>query len=165
MPDRSTDFDLDAFDPQDRAEAEDETHLNEDADEFTTLEEAPDAFDVNEREGDEDDEQAYAADAADLDIDSLDDEQIDDSELADRPDEYQPEVEWAEAAGEDELEAESAVEDALEPDEIDGLDEVADADSVVGGEDDFTNFQSKRLSDADLEALGYTRSGQTPREP
>ncbi|HXQ09997.1 MAG TPA: hypothetical protein VN805_03255 [Caulobacteraceae bacterium] len=158
MPDRSTEFDLDASDPQDRAEAEDETHINEDADEFATLEEAPDTYDVSVREGDEGDERALSADAAELDVDALDEESVEDDELGDRPDEYQPEVEWAEATGEDELEAESAVEDALEPDEIEGLDEVADADSVEGGEDDFTNFQSKTLSDADLEALGYARS-------
>ena len=34
------DLDQDAADPQDQAETADETHLNEDADEFTTLEEA-----------------------------------------------------------------------------------------------------------------------------
>ena len=32
---------------------------------------------------------------------------------------------------------------------------VRHADTVEGGEDDFTNFQSKRLSDRDLAELGY----------
>ena len=45
--------------------------------------------------------------------------------------------------------------DQVEPDSIDGLDEVADADLVAGGEDDFTNFQSKALSDEDLRRMGY----------
>jgi len=142
-------------DPQDRAEVEDETHLTEDADEFATLEEAPDVYDATRAEGDEDDEDALAADAADLDVDALDEEQIEEDELDDRPDDYQPEVEWAEASGDDE--ADVAAEDALPAGVIEGLDEVADADSVEGGEDDFTNFQSKRLDDADLDALGYRR--------
>ena len=50
--------------------------------------------------------------------------------------------------------------DQVEPDSIDGLDEVADADLVAGGEDDFTNFQSKALSDEDLRRMGYAASGK-----
>ncbi len=49
------------------------------------------------------------------------------------------------------------------PISIDGLDEVADAALVSGGEDDFTNFQSKGLSDEDLERMGYSRRA-TPAE-
>lgn len=48
-------------------------------------------------------------------------------------------------------------EDQIEPDSIDGLEEAADADLVSGGEDDFTNFQSKGLSDEDLKGMGYAR--------
>lgn len=152
------DIDPDGPDPQDRAEVEDETHLTEDADEFVTLDEAPDTYDATRREGDEDDSDALAVDAADLDPAALDEEQVTDDELDDRPDEYQPEVEWAEAAGDGEADAAvEEVEDALSADDIEGLDEVGDADTVEGGEDDFTNFQSKRLSDADLEAMGYRR--------
>ncbi len=149
------DLDQDATDPQDAAERADETHLNEDADEFTTLEDAPAAFDALEAVGDDDDENGLALDADELDPQALDDEQVDDRELDDaEPDDYEPEVEWAEAAGDDTADAD-AVEDALGGDEIEGLDSVADAESVEGGEDDFTNFQSKRLSDEDLTALGY----------
>jgi hypothetical protein len=46
--------------------------------------------------------------------------------------------------------------DALDDaDNIDGLDEVADAGLVTGGEDDFTDFQSKGVSDPDLKRMGY----------
>jgi len=145
-------------DPQDRAEVEDETHLSDDA-EFATLEEAPDVYDATEREGDRRDEEAFAADAADLDPDLLDEEQAEDDEREQGADDYEPEVEWAEAAGDDGSEARGAVEEALPADDIEGLDKVGDADSVEGGEDDFTNFQSSRLSDADLDALGYRRTG------
>ena len=48
-------------------------------------------------------------------------------------------------------------EDQLDADSIDGLDEVADANLVTGGEDDFTNFQSKGLTDADLKRMGYAK--------
>jgi len=151
------DLDQDAVDPQDSAERADETHLNEDADEFTTLEDAPTAFDALEKVGDDDDEEALALDADELERPrDLDDEQIEGRELDDaEPDEYQPEVEWAEAAGDDG--ADAAVEDALTADDIEGLDQVADADQVEGGEDDFTNFQSRNLSDEDIAALGYAR--------
>ena len=47
------DLDQDAVDPQDRAETADETHLNEDADEFTTLEEAPNAYDATAADDDD----------------------------------------------------------------------------------------------------------------
>jgi hypothetical protein len=156
------DLDQDANDPQDAAERADETHLNEDEDEFTTLEDAPGAFDALETVGDDDEEDALALDADELgDPRTLDDEQVDDRELDDaEPDAYEPEVEWAEAAGDD---GADAVEDALGGDEIEGLDTVAHAESVEGGEDDFTNFQSKRLSDDDLAALGYAgRRGAKP---
>src|SRR5271156_239767 len=90
------DLDQDATDPQDQAETADETHLNEDKDEFTTLEEAPNAFDDTARDDDdyEDDDDTDAND-----------------ELDDTPDEFQPEVEWAEATEQDGDQAEASGED------------------------------------------------------
>jgi hypothetical protein len=154
------DLDQDAVDPQDRAETSDETHLNEDADEFTTLEEAPNAYDATA--ADDDDEALAALDASEFDGDDDDDTDAND-ELDDTPDEFQREVEWAEASEESGDEAEASAEDALQGDEIEGLDEVRDADAVEGGEDDFTNFQSRNLSDEQLDELGYDgqRSGGT----
>ena len=158
------DLDQDAVDPQDQAETADETHLNEDADEFTTLEEAPNAYD--DTAADDDNVELTPLDEsefADADADEDDDDTDANDELDDTPDEFQPEVEWAEAAERDGDQAEAAADDALEGDEIDGLDQVGDADTVEGGEDDFTNFQSRKLSDQQLDELGYDgqRSGQT----
>jgi hypothetical protein len=157
------DLDQDAVDPQDRAETADETHLNEDADEFTTLEEAPSAYDATA--ADDDDEEAVALDESefnDQDAGEVEDDDDTDAndELDDTPDEFQPEVEWAEASEKEGDAAEASVEDALDGDEIEGLDQVRDADSVEGGEDDFTNFQSRNLSDEQLDELGY--DGQRP---
>ena len=156
------DLDQDAVDPQDQAETADETHLNEDADEFTTLEEAPNAFD--DTAADDDDVELTPSDESEFTEEDDDDDDTDaNDELDDTPDEFQPEVEWAEAAEADSDAAEASVEDALDSDDIGGLNEVGDADSVEGGEDDFTNFQSRKLSDEQLDELGYDgqRSGQT----
>lgn len=163
------DLDQDAVDPQDRAETSDETHLNEDADEFTTLEEAPNAYDATA--ADDDNEAVAALEASEFDDEDADDVQDDDTdandELDDTPDEFEPEVEWAEASEEEGDEAEASAEDALQGDEIEGLDEVRDADVVEGGEDDFTNFQSRKLSDEQLDELGYDgeRSAGTRATP
>jgi hypothetical protein len=155
------DLDQDAVDPQDQAETADETHLNEDADEFTTLEEAPNAFD--DTAADDDDVELTPSDESEFTEEDDDDDTDANDELDDTPDEFQPEVEWAEAAETDSDAAEASVEDALDSDDIEGLNEVRDADSVEGGEDDFTNFQSRKLSDEQLDELGYDgqRSGQT----
>jgi hypothetical protein len=153
------DLDQDAVDPQDRAETADETHLNEDADEFTTLEEAPNAYDATA--ADDDDVELAPLDESQFDDADADDDDTDaNDELDDTPDEFQPEVEWAEAREKEGDEAEASAEDALDGDEIEGLDQVRDADSVEGGEDDFTNFQSRNLSDEQLDELGY--DGQRP---
>jgi hypothetical protein len=156
------DLDQDAVDPQDQAETADETHLNEDEDEFTTLEEAPNAFD--DTAADDDDVELTPSDESEFTDEDEDYENDDDTdandELDDTPDEFQPEVEWAEASETAGDEAEAAAEDALDGDEVEGLDQVGDADSVEGGEDDFTNFQSRNLGDEQLDQLGY--DGQRP---
>jgi len=161
------DLDQDAVDPQDRAETADETHLNEDADEFTTLEEAPNAYDATA--ADDDDVELAPQDESEFDDQEASDVEDDDDtdandELDDTPDEFQPEVEWAEASETAGDEAEAAAEDALDGDEVEGLDQVGDADSVEGGEDDFTNFQSRSLGDEQLDELGYDgeRPARTP---
>jgi hypothetical protein len=157
------DLDQDAVDPQDQAETADETHLNEDADEFTTLEEAPNAYD--DTAADDDDVELTPLDESEFqdgDADEDDDDTDANDELDDTPDEFQPEVEWAEATESDGDAAQAAADDALDGDEIEGLDQVGDADTVEGGEDDFTNFQSRKLSDAQLDELGY--DGQRSRQ-
>jgi hypothetical protein len=151
------DQDGDDVDPQDIAEVLDETHLNEDEDEFVTLEEADDVFDSTAAEGDADDDAAL--DEADFDIEAIDDDAIENDELEDRPDAFQPEDN-----GLDDDDEAAAVEERLPGDDIEGLDQVADADLVEGGEDDFTNFQSRSLSDEEIAALGYAKA-ESEAEP
>jgi hypothetical protein len=154
------DYDADGFDEQDNAEAFDETMLNdqEERGELRTFEELPDLFDDTRRLGDADDDEAVARDAGgfdpdrDFDPDALarDDESLeflsaDETDLAD--------------------EASTFDENHIEDDGVIALDEVADAELVTGGEDDFTNFQSKGVSDADLKRMGYADpSGDARRD-
>jgi hypothetical protein len=143
------DLDQDAVDPQDQAETADETHLNEDADEFTTLEEAPNAFD--DTAADDDDEDLAPLDESEFDDADADYEDDDDTdandELDDTPDEFQPEVEWSESIENEDDEVEAAIEDARGDDEVDGLDVICDADSVEAAQDPAAEFESPRLGD------------------
>jgi hypothetical protein len=150
------DLDQDAVDPQDQAETADETHLNEDADEFTTLEEAPNAFD--DTAADDDDEALAPLDESEFDDADADYEDDDDTdandELDDTPDEFQPEVEWSEAVENEDDEVETAIEEARGGDEVDGLDVVCDADSVEGDEEPAAEFESPTPGDETPHELG-----------
>jgi len=137
------------FDDQDRAEVLDETNFDDDglSIELRTFEELPDVYDATQAEGDADDDEAR--EAADFDEDAIGDDDleeeedlvellsVDESDLTDESDDFD--------------------EDGLdEDDNIEGLEVVAEgAEEVSGGEDDFTNFQSKRVGDADLQRMGY----------
>lgn len=180
MPGTSFDSDAD-FDPQDQAEVFDESNTVggegsvalggdsplEPASEMRTFEELPDVVDLMQKVGDRSDEEALALDADEFDEDAIDDDDLeDDDELdygavdEDREDELDGLGAEAGSEGFDE--------DALDTDEVEGLDEVVmDADAVSGGEDDFTNFQSKGLSDEDLQRMGYSenRGGETRAKP
>ena len=94
--------------------------------------------------GDED--EARALDAEDFDEDEFDDDALEEDDELD----YRASADDSEEDDDNKFD-----DDQVEPDSIDGLDEVADADLVAGGEDDFTNFQSKALSDEDLRRMGY----------
>ena len=148
--------DSDAYDDQDNAEVLDETHLDEDRAELRTFEDMVDVFDATRRDGDADeDDRAYDAGAFDPD------EDFDFDELERDDDGWE-----LMSADETDLtdEHQAFDEDQLDTDSIDGLDEVADANLVTGGEDDFTNFQSRGLNDADLKRMGYADpSGQARR--
>jgi|KBSSwiStaDraftv2_1062776.scaffolds.fasta_scaffold36604_3 hypothetical protein len=152
MPGFQQDFDSDGFDDQDTAEALDETMLDdqEERSELRTFEELPELFDDTRRVGDADDDEAREVDAADFDPDR----DFDADEL-ERDDES---LEFLSADDTDLADEQSGFdEDRIDEDGvIDGLDEVADANLVSGGEDDFTNFQSKGVSDADLKRMGYS---------
>lgn len=145
-------------DSQDGAEAMDETVLdeNEGLGEMRTFEELPELLDVTRADGDRDDDEALALDADEFDENAIaDDDAEEDDELNYRA---------ATQEHEDDLDGQGD-EDGFNEDAMDvarsieGLDEeVADASLVSGGEDDVSNFQSKGLSDEDLQDLGYSES-------
>jgi hypothetical protein len=167
MPGPSNDADPD-FDAQDQAETFDEANVVggegdsalgfespvSPASEMRTFEELPDVEDVTQARGDRDDDEAVALDADEFRDDAIGDEDLEeDDELH-----YRAVSEEAE----DDLDGQGP-EDGFNEDRLDarseikGLaEEVEDADQVLGGEDDFTNFQSKALDDDDLQRLGYS---------
>ena len=166
------------FDPQDQAEAMDESMtvggegdvalggesplpIGED---MRTFEELPDLMDLTQAVGDRDDDEAVALDADEFSEDAIDDSDLEeDNEL-----DYHAATE----EHEDDLDGlgpeDSYNEDELDSDEIEGLDEeVLNADAVSGGEDDFTNFQARNVGDKDLERMGYSeeRDGEVRAKP
>jgi hypothetical protein len=166
MPGSSYDADSD-FDPQDQAETFDESNVVggegdsalgfdspvSPASEMRTFEELPDVEDMTQAAGDRDDDEAVALDADEFDEEAVGDGDFeDDDELHYNAttEEHEDDLDGLgpeDGFNEDRLDARS---------EIDGLaEEVADAGLVSGGEDDFTNFQSKKLDDDDLHRLGY----------
>ncbi|HEX3888133.1 MAG TPA: hypothetical protein VHW05_11605 [Phenylobacterium sp.] len=163
MPDPNNAFD-DA-DPQDGAEALDETNydLSEGVGEMRTFDELPDVLDVTQADGDRDEDEALALDADEFSEDAVDDNDTEeDDELNFRA---------ATDEREDDLDGQGPEdgynEDRLSARNVEGLDQVGDADTVEGGEDDVTDFQATDLSDADLQSMGYSenRGGETRAKP
>lgn len=121
--------------------------------EMRTFEELPDVRDETQREGDADDDEAIALDADEFDPDAVQDRDFEEDDELD--------YHAASEEREDDIdglgpEPGRAAEDRLTSGDIEGLSEVRDADAVEGGEDDFTNFEAKRLDDDDLQRLGYS---------
>jgi hypothetical protein len=157
----------DAYEAQDSAEALDDTMLDEDAElgEMRTFDELPELLDLTRADGDRDDEEGLAMNADEFDEDAIeDDDAEDDNELDYRAATQEREDDLDGQGGEDSFD-----EDAMDmASSIEGLDqEVADAGLVSGGEDDVSNFQSRNLSDDDLESMGYSenRKGETLAKP
>lgn len=159
----------DAFgdaDPQDGAEAFDEDTLdpNEQRGEMRTFEELTDVEDLTQADGDRDDDEAVALDADEFDPDAFGD--------ADTEEDDELDLHAATEEREDDLDGQGP-EDGFDEDRyakgrsVEGLDQVADADAVEGGEDDVTDFQATDLSDADLQSMGYseTRGGVSRSKP
>ena len=156
MPGTSFETDSD-FDPQDQAEVFDESmtvggegdvSLADDSpldigEDMRTFEEMPDVYDGTSRFDDD------AEDDNELDYGAVDAEREDDLDgLGGEP-------------------GSEFDEDQLSASDIEGLDEVRDGDEVEGGEDDFTNFQARGVSDEDLRRMGYSevRDGETRAKP
>jgi hypothetical protein len=157
----------DAYDAQDSAEALDETMLdeNEELGEMRTFEELPELLDLTRADGDRDEDEALALDADEFDEESIDDEGADEDNELDYRAATQEREDDIDGLGDED----SFDEDALNlATSIEGLDEeVADADLVTGGEDDFTNFQARDVGDEDLKEMGYSedRGGETRAKP
>jgi hypothetical protein len=163
MPDPNDAFD--DSDPQDSAESLDETNydLSEGTGEMRTFEELPDVLDVTQADGDRDDDEGLALDADEFDEDSVDDN--------DTEEDHELDYRAATAEREDDLDGQGPDdgynEDRLSARDVEGLDQVGDAGSVEGGEDDVTDFQATKLSDNDLQTMGYSesRGGETRAKP
>jgi hypothetical protein len=179
MPGTSFESDSDDFDPQDQAETFDESmtvggegdvSLGGDSpvtpgEDMRTFEEMPDVYDVTTRAGDRDADEEVALDADEFTADDIDDDDVeDDNELDYGAVDDEREDDLDGLGGEA---GRSFDEDRLSARDIEGLGEVRDADEVTGGEDDFTNFQSRDVSDEDLQRMGYSerRGGETRAKP
>jgi hypothetical protein len=122
-----------------------------------TFEELPDVEDYTQADGDRDDDEAVALDADEFDPDAMTDEDLEEDDELDyraATEEHEDDLDGLgpeDGFNEDRIDARS---------DIEGLGEdVENADRVSGGEDDFTNFQSKGLDDDDLKRLGYSEDG------
>lgn len=145
--------DANDLDEQDQTEAFDETHLDEDAAEFLTLDEAPDVFDATQALGDGRDVQAV--DAADLDPQALDDEDLEDDEDVDDDldDDLEDEEEDDDIDDEDPDDEDAVAE--LAWDEAD-VETVADVDLVtVPDDEDAEAYESEDVPEQALLELGY----------
>ncbi|WP_293354902.1 hypothetical protein [Phenylobacterium sp.] len=124
-----------------------------------TFEELPQVEDLTQVDGDRDDDEALALDADEFDPDAVDD--------ADTEEDDELDYRAATAEREDDLDGQGPEdgfnEARVAPDDIDGLEETGDALTVDGGEDDFTNFEARKIDDADLEDLGYAKPDGTAK--
>jgi hypothetical protein len=177
MPGTHFENDADGYDEQDQSEVFDESMttggegsvgLGGDSPlgvgaEMRTFEELPDVEDLTQLAGDRDDDEALALDADEFDPDAVGDEDFEEDDELD----YRAATEERQSDL-DGLGAEDSFDEGrVARSEIDGLEEVRDADEAEGGEDDFTDLQSRGLDDEDLKNLGYSeeRDGRTLAKP
>ena len=144
---------------QDTAETFDEDKLdsNELRGEMRTFEELDNVEDLTEAQGDRDDDEAVALDADEFTPDAFGD--------ADTEEDDELDLHAATEEREDDLDGQGPERGAagFNPDRVwarsvEGLDQVEDADSVEGGEDDVTDYQATDVSDADLQSMGYSEN-------
>lgn len=156
-----TSFDSDAeYDPQDQAEARDESMtVDGEGDDMRTFEELPDVMDLTQAIGDRSEDAGLALDADEFDEDAFGDDMDDEDEDAYAAGSADSDIYDDEDANDivDDFD-----EDLIAAEEIEGLNEVRDADEATGGEDDFTNFQAKAVGDEDLRRMGYLDDADNP---
>ncbi|KSB87684.1 primosomal protein [Caulobacter vibrioides] len=120
------------FDPQDVAEVLDETNLTDDGQDIANFDEIDDVYDVTQADDD-------AAEDEDEDYDILDESELDDIE--------------------DELEGgrdDEGLDVEREPlDPVGGG--LSDEDVISSDDEEPSDYESTRLADDDIEALGYER--------
>lgn len=151
------------LDEQDQSEVFDETHLDEDAAEFVTLDEMQDVFDATQALGDGRD--ILALDAADLDPEALDDEDLEQDEDVD--DDLDDDLEDVEEDDEIDVEDRDDEENVteLEWDQT-RIENVADVDQVTDpDDDDADDYESEELSDEQLRELGYADDEDDGKAP
>ena len=151
MPGRS---DLDGYDAQDTAEVFDEDNMNPDSDRIAGADglvgdEMPSLFDVTAAEDDADEDESDIGD-------DMDDDEI----VAAGTDDYDLDEEEGELFEDDDLDARDGV-SATGADEVELVD-AGDMTGVAGAHSAAQRYESKTLSDKDLEELGY--KDKTPAE-
>jgi hypothetical protein len=169
MPGTNFENDADGYDPQDQSEVFDETNSTDggdagevrsfaEANERRAFEDLPDVEDLTQVDGDRDDDEALALDADEFDPDAVDDGDFEnDDELAYRAASEEEQDDLDGQGPEDGFD-----EGRIARSDIEGLEEVRDAAEAEGGEDDVTDFQASKVSDADLQAMGYSdRKGRS----
>ncbi len=182
MPDNSTadqpEFDAGDpdFDGQDMAETFDEDNLDSDSQRFArgddemNADELPDVFDATRRVGDDSDDDALIGeDMDDADIVELAaDSDEDDEDAEDDP--YRAlSADALDDEDDDELDLDDEEmnldEDVarLSPDEVE-LEDAGDLNNRQGAAGSARRFESARLSDEEIERLGYGAAGQTPAD-
>lgn len=144
------DPDFDSEDDQAGAEALDETNLTEDGRDIANFDTFNDVYDVTRADGDADDEDARVMDEDEFDPGSIDADRIGDGELGEPLGDYETDIGAAGTRDQG-----GGQEDDLAPGSIEGLDQVADADTVESSDDATPDFESGDLSDADVRDLGY----------
>ncbi|PXA75564.1 primosomal protein [Caulobacter sp. D4A] len=122
------------FEPQDVAEVLDETNLTEDGEDIANFDDIEDVYDVTQAEDD-------ASEDEDEDLDLLDDD-----ELVDIDDELE--------AGRDD-EGLDVEREPLDP--VGGG--LSDEDQISDDSEEPSDYESTRLADDDIEALGYDKRG------
>jgi hypothetical protein len=141
------------FDAQDTAEVFDETNMTEDGEELANFDEIRDVYDDTSALGDG--REVRAMDEAEFDASDLDDEDTEEDE--DLDDRLRDELE--DAPEDDEIDPEQLDEEdgvtRLGAREAD-LEFVGDLDQVTDPDDDDADkYESSRLSDEELHAMGY----------
>ena len=150
------------FDAQDTAEVFDETNMTEDGEELANFDEIRDVYDVTTALGDGRD--VRALDEAEFDASDLDDEDTEEDEDVD--DRLRDDLEDA------------PEDDEIDPDEIDeedgvtrlgareaDLQFVGDLDPITDpGDDDADKYESSRLSDEELHAMGYPGAAENQND-